>query len=111
MSALRALLAFLLGLPLGASALIVLASPPLSGLLPAAALPAVRSWAAPLFALVARLPPDSPAGRAFYASYAPLVPIFGAGALAAHALLLSLPVVALLVAVLRVGKRSCVPAP
>ena len=48
-----------------------------------------------IFGLVARLPPDSLAGRAFYGSYAPLVPWFGASALAVHAAILGLPPAAL----------------
>ena len=91
----RALLACLFCLPLGATALIVLATPPASQALPPPAADVVRDLAAPLFQLVGMLPPDSLAGRLFYGSYEPLVPLFGSGALAAHALLLSLPFAAL----------------
>src|SRR5688500_2690580 len=84
-------LAFLLSLPAAGSALVVLTVPPVSLVLPAALVQALRPGAAFVFDLLARLPPESLPGRVFYGSYAPLPALFGSAALATHAALLALP--------------------
>jgi len=98
MSRARTLLASFLCLPLAASALVILSAPPASRALSHAARHVVSALAAPVFDLIARLPPDSFGGRLFYGSYEALVPIFGSAALAVHAALLASP--ALLAAIL-----------
>lgn len=85
------LLSLLCGLPVVGSALVILAVPPISGLLPAALRSLARDAAALPFRATAALPPDSLAGQLFYGSYDLLVPIFGASALAVHSALLALP--------------------
>lgn len=103
-----ALLASLLSLPAVGSAFVLLSMPPFSRWLPAPALAIVRDVAAIPFDLVASIPPDSLAGRVFYGTYEPLIPIFGAHALAAHSLLLSLP---FLVAATLVARHAHVALP
>jgi hypothetical protein len=98
--ALQVLAATLLSLPSLGSALIALCVPPVARLVPAPVESLLRPLALREFALLGKLPPGSLAGRAFYGSYDALVPLFGAGALAAHALLLGALWVALVVAVL-----------
>lgn len=86
-----ALLSLFCSLPTVGSLLVIASMPPLSQALPAPLLAWVRSAAALPFELVAALPPDSLAGRLFYGTYEPLIPIFGAHALVVHSALLGLP--------------------
>lgn len=85
------LLALLLALPAVGSASVVLTLPPVADVLPPPLVRALAPLSDALFGLVARLPPDSLAGRLFHASFEPLPALFGQGALAAHAALLGLP--------------------
>jgi hypothetical protein len=78
-----------------ASLLVALSVPPLASALPRPIASGVTALSRPIFRAIASLPPDSWVGRAFYGSYDALVPLFGPAALAAHAILLSLPFVAL----------------
>lgn len=98
----------LLALPAAASAVVVLALPPVADALPAPVASALAPVAALVFRAVAALPPDSAAGWAFHASYAPLVPVFGAHALVAHAVLLGLAWLA--IAASAVGGRRLLAA-
>lgn len=89
-----AFLSLLCSLPIAGSALVILAVPPISGLLPAALRSLARDAAALPFRAIAALPPDSLLGQLFYGSYDLLVPLFGASALAVHSALLALPFLA-----------------
>ncbi|MCA1814551.1 MAG: hypothetical protein LC624_11490 [Halobacteriales archaeon] len=98
-------LALLLSLPAGGSVLVILASPPLSGMLP----PAFEAWLRPaadaVFRIVAGIAPESLPGRVFYGSFAPLPALFGPGALAVHAALWGLPWAALALVIGLAGRR------
>lgn len=100
------LLGILCSLPPAGAALVILALPPVSRVLPDGIASLAQDLARPLFALVDAIPRDSVVGWIFYRSYDPLVPLFGSGAMAAHAALLALPWLALAIVGLRRGRAA-----
>ncbi|MHB8585272.1 MAG: hypothetical protein ACYDDF_05475 [Thermoplasmatota archaeon] len=87
----RTLATVMLVLPALPSAVMVISTPPLVAHMPPALVTALDPIATQLYLLVGHIPPQSVEGRLFFGSYYPLVPIFGQGALAAHAALLASP--------------------
>ena len=86
-----AILSLFCSLPVVGSALVISSMPPVSHAVPAPLLAWIRQAAAVPFDIIASLPPGSVAGRLFYGTYEPLIPIFGAYALVVHSALLGLP--------------------
>lgn len=101
----RALVVAVLATPVLAAGVVVAVVPPVVEVLPDVVATALGPAATALFRSVAALPPDSLAGRAFHASYVPLVPAFGEHALAAHAVVLALPWLLLATLVALGGRR------